>query len=246
MKSRYGIARLITRGMRAAPEPGRRRGEEAPEALWRGVFSSYPRMLHADRAGDGSPQCLLHRISRAVPAAQSGARWSVSRARSADRARAAGLRQTRSAEHTSRTARAGARMKLAANLLLAVFWQALGEAPGHPLVMNAERAIDLLADRSRRSDPAIEGFTNRRRHERRSFGRGDIRRRHDAQGLALHGPGGNRAGKLASAGYPHARMFRSRVAGRKGRHGQRGLPYVLDRGAKAAADDVTRPPRGET
>jgi 3-hydroxyisobutyrate dehydrogenase len=43
---------------------------------------------------------------------------------------------------------AGARMKLAANLLLAVFWQALGEALllADPPAMNAARVIDLLAD----------------------------------------------------------------------------------------------------
>src|SRR6266851_5024026 len=43
---------------------------------------------------------------------------------------------------------AGARMKLAANLLLAVFWQALGESLLliEPSAMDAARAIDLLAD----------------------------------------------------------------------------------------------------
>jgi 3-hydroxyisobutyrate dehydrogenase len=43
---------------------------------------------------------------------------------------------------------AGARMKLAANLLLAVFWQALGEALllTDPQSMDAARAVDLLAD----------------------------------------------------------------------------------------------------
>jgi 3-hydroxyisobutyrate dehydrogenase len=43
---------------------------------------------------------------------------------------------------------AGARMKLAANLLLAVFWQALGEALllADPQAMDAARAVDLLAD----------------------------------------------------------------------------------------------------
>src|SRR5256885_806916 len=43
---------------------------------------------------------------------------------------------------------AGARMKLAANLLLAVFWQALGESLllVDPSAMDAARAIDLLAD----------------------------------------------------------------------------------------------------
>jgi 3-hydroxyisobutyrate dehydrogenase len=43
---------------------------------------------------------------------------------------------------------AGARMKLAANLLLTVFWQALGEALLliDPSAMNVERTIDLLAD----------------------------------------------------------------------------------------------------
>jgi 3-hydroxyisobutyrate dehydrogenase len=43
---------------------------------------------------------------------------------------------------------AGARMKLAANLLLAVFWQALGEALllADPQSMEAARTIDLLAD----------------------------------------------------------------------------------------------------
>jgi 3-hydroxyisobutyrate dehydrogenase len=43
---------------------------------------------------------------------------------------------------------AGARMKLAANLLLTVFWQALGEALllVDPSAMDAERTIDLLAD----------------------------------------------------------------------------------------------------
>src|SRR6266404_4166319 len=43
---------------------------------------------------------------------------------------------------------AGARMKLAANLLLTVFWQALGESLLliEPSAMDAARAIDLLAD----------------------------------------------------------------------------------------------------
>jgi len=43
---------------------------------------------------------------------------------------------------------AGARMKLAANLLLAVFWQALGESLllADPSTIDAARAIDLLAD----------------------------------------------------------------------------------------------------
>jgi len=43
---------------------------------------------------------------------------------------------------------AGARMKLAANLLLAVFWQALGESLllVDPSAMDPARAIDLLAD----------------------------------------------------------------------------------------------------
>ena len=43
---------------------------------------------------------------------------------------------------------AGARMKLAANLLLAVFWQALGESLllADPSATDAARAVDLLAD----------------------------------------------------------------------------------------------------
>jgi 3-hydroxyisobutyrate dehydrogenase len=43
---------------------------------------------------------------------------------------------------------AGARMKLAANLLLTVFWQALGESLllADPSASDVERAVDLLAD----------------------------------------------------------------------------------------------------
>lgn len=88
-------------------------------------------------------------VSGSVAAAQSGALVGFAGGEAADFARARPLlgQLCRRVELVGPLG-AGARMKLAANLLLVVFWQALGEAllvSGLP-VTDAARAIDLLGD----------------------------------------------------------------------------------------------------
>jgi 3-hydroxyisobutyrate dehydrogenase len=88
-------------------------------------------------------------VSGSIPTARSGTLvgFAGGEAREFARARALLGQLCRRVEHVGPLG-AGARMKLAANLLLAVFWQALGEslflvdAPAS----DAARAVDLLAD----------------------------------------------------------------------------------------------------
>jgi 3-hydroxyisobutyrate dehydrogenase len=88
-------------------------------------------------------------VSGSIPTARSGALVGFAGGDAAAFARAEPLlRQLcRRVEHVGPLG-AGTRMKLAANLLLAVFWQALGESLLliDPSAMDAQRAIDLLAD----------------------------------------------------------------------------------------------------
>jgi 3-hydroxyisobutyrate dehydrogenase len=88
-------------------------------------------------------------VSGSIPAARSGGLvgFAGGEARAFARARPLLMQLCRRVEHVGPLG-AGARMKFAANLLLAVFWQALGESL--MLVdlsaIDPERAIDLLAD----------------------------------------------------------------------------------------------------
>jgi 3-hydroxyisobutyrate dehydrogenase len=88
-------------------------------------------------------------VSGSVAAAQSGALVGFAGGEAASFARARPLlaQLCRRVEHVGALG-AGARMKLAANLLLAVFWQALGESLLLADLPTADmaRAIDLLAD----------------------------------------------------------------------------------------------------
>jgi len=88
-------------------------------------------------------------VSGSIPTARSGALVGFAGGDAAAFARAQPLlRQLcRRVEHVGPLG-AGTRMKLAANLLLAVFWQALGESLLliDPSTMDPARAIDLLAD----------------------------------------------------------------------------------------------------
>src|ERR1700676_2090454 len=88
-------------------------------------------------------------VSGSIPPARSGALVGFAAGEAPAFARAEPvLRQLcRRVEHVGPLG-AGARMKLAANLLLAVFWQALGESLLliDPSAVDAPRAIDLLAD----------------------------------------------------------------------------------------------------
>ncbi|HWZ73806.1 MAG TPA: NAD(P)-dependent oxidoreductase [Casimicrobiaceae bacterium] len=88
-------------------------------------------------------------VSGSIPTARSGALVGFAGGEAPAFARAQPLLQQlcRRIEHVGPLG-AGARMKLAANLLLAVFWQALGEALllTDRSAMDAARAIDLLAD----------------------------------------------------------------------------------------------------
>jgi 3-hydroxyisobutyrate dehydrogenase len=88
-------------------------------------------------------------VSGSIPTARSGALVGFAGGDAALFARAQPLlwQLCRRVEHVGPLG-AGARMKLAANLLLAVFWQALGESLLliEPSAMDAARAIDLLAD----------------------------------------------------------------------------------------------------
>jgi NAD binding domain of 6-phosphogluconate dehydrogenase len=115
---------------------------------------------------------------------------------------------------------AGARTKLADNLLLAVFWQALGES--------------LLLLHTSGINAANPGAADRRRDEREHFGPGRARHRHGTQRPALPGSGGKRAGILAPADEPNARVLQSGVARRTRQYRYRGLSRLLDRCAKAA------------
>ena len=85
----------------------------------------------ADRAVAGLTRCRLHRVPRERLHTHRTIRerWSASRAakpRAFARAQPLLAQLCRRVEHVGPLG-AGARMKLAANLLLAVFWQALGE-----------------------------------------------------------------------------------------------------------------------
>jgi 3-hydroxyisobutyrate dehydrogenase len=88
-------------------------------------------------------------VSGSVPAARSGALVGFAGGEASDFARVRPLldQVCRRVEHVGPLG-AGARMKLAANLLLVVFWQALGESLSlaDPSASEAARAIDLLAD----------------------------------------------------------------------------------------------------
>jgi 3-hydroxyisobutyrate dehydrogenase len=88
-------------------------------------------------------------VSGSIPTARSGALVGFAGGDAAVFGRAQPLlwQLCRRVEHVGPLG-AGARMKLAANLLLAVFWQALGESLLliEPSAMDAARAIDLLAD----------------------------------------------------------------------------------------------------
>jgi 3-hydroxyisobutyrate dehydrogenase len=88
-------------------------------------------------------------VSGSIPTARSGALVGFAAGEDGAFARAEPLlwQLCRRVEHVGPLG-AGARMKLAANLLLAVFWQALGESLLliDPSAMDAPRAIDLLAD----------------------------------------------------------------------------------------------------
>jgi 3-hydroxyisobutyrate dehydrogenase len=88
-------------------------------------------------------------VSGSVPAARSGTLVGFAGGESVYVARAQPLlwQLCRRVEHVGPLG-AGARMKLAANLLLAVFWQALGESLFlvDLSAIDAARAIDLLAD----------------------------------------------------------------------------------------------------
>jgi 3-hydroxyisobutyrate dehydrogenase len=88
-------------------------------------------------------------VSGSIPAARSGALVGFAGGKALEFARVQPLLEQlcRRVEHVGPLG-AGARMKLAANLLLATFWQALGESLllVDPSTMDAARAIDLLAD----------------------------------------------------------------------------------------------------
>jgi 3-hydroxyisobutyrate dehydrogenase len=88
-------------------------------------------------------------VSGSIPAARSGALVGFAGGEASEFARMRPLLEQlcRRVEHVGPLG-AGARMKLAANLLLAVFWQALGESLSlaDPSASDAARAIDLLAD----------------------------------------------------------------------------------------------------
>src|SRR2546427_3070033 len=88
-------------------------------------------------------------VSGSIPTARSGTLVRFAGGEDPDFAHAQPLlgQLCRRVEHVGPLG-AGARMKLAANLLLAVFWQALGESLllVDPSAMDAARAIDLLAD----------------------------------------------------------------------------------------------------
>ena len=88
-------------------------------------------------------------VSGSIPAARSGALVGFAGGETPEfeRAQPLLLQLCRRVEHVGLLG-AGARMKLAANLLLAVFWQALGESLllVDPSAMDAARTIDLLAD----------------------------------------------------------------------------------------------------
>ena len=88
-------------------------------------------------------------VSGSIPTARSGALvgFAGGEAREFARARALLGQLCRRVEHVGPLG-AGARMKLAANLLLTVFWQALGESLllVQASASDAARALDLLAD----------------------------------------------------------------------------------------------------
>jgi 3-hydroxyisobutyrate dehydrogenase len=88
-------------------------------------------------------------VSGSIPTAQSGTLVGFAGGDASDFARARPLLEQlcRRVEHVGPLG-AGARMKLAANLLLAVFWQALGESLllVDPSAADTARVIDLLAD----------------------------------------------------------------------------------------------------
>ena len=88
-------------------------------------------------------------VSGSIPTARSGALVGFAGGAAPDFSRAQPLlgQLCRRVEHVGPLG-AGARMKLAANLLLIVFWQALGESLllADPPATDAARAIDLLAD----------------------------------------------------------------------------------------------------
>jgi len=88
-------------------------------------------------------------VSGSIPTARSGTLVGFAGGEASDFARAQPLlaQLCRRVEHVGPLG-SGARMKLAANLLLAVFWQAFGESLllVDPSAMDAARAVDLLAD----------------------------------------------------------------------------------------------------
>ncbi len=88
-------------------------------------------------------------VSGSIPAARAGSLVGFAGGEGSDFARLRPLLEQlcRRVEHVGPLG-AGARMKLAANLLLTVFWQALGESLllADPQASDVERAVDLLAD----------------------------------------------------------------------------------------------------
>ena len=194
-------------------------------------------------------------VSGSIPAARSGTLVGFAGGEASEFARARPLLEQlcRRVEHVGPLG-AGARMKLAANLLLAVFWQALGESLllVDPSATDAALVIDLLADSNigaavlRTRAPQVVAAMNGNTSGAAAFDVDTMRK--DLRYMADEA---SRSWKLASAREPHARVFRSRVARRKRRRGQRGLSRVLDRPAEgccqgwSASREIstgTRPP----
>ena len=97
---------------------------------------------------------------------------------------------------------AGASMKLAANLLLTVFWQALAEACSllHPVPIAPETTDRPACRFQYRRGPAQGPRRGGGRGARgQAGGRGELRHRLHAQGSAGHAAGSRRAGRFATA-----------------------------------------------
>lgn len=112
------------------------------------VGSQLPQRIGAAMAAAGAT-ILECPVSGSVPAARSGTLVGFAGGTEQAFARALPLLKQfcRRVEHVGPLG-SGARMKLSANLLLGVFWQALGEALtlAGPSTLGPERIIDLLAD----------------------------------------------------------------------------------------------------
>ena len=137
-------------------------------------------------------------VSGSIPTALSGALVGFAGGEAPEFARAQPLlgQLCRRVEHVGPLG-AGARMKLAANLLLAVFWQALGESLLliDRSTMDAARAIDLLADSNigaailRMRAPQIVAAMNGHTSDMAAFDVDTMRKdlRYMAQEAATHG-----------------------------------------------------------